>query len=228
MKQSQFNFLNMLGVVLHGMNNERSVWENEPEIASTFSLLDTEYKEVNSLNESVSATDSAGLTDLKDNTFDQLLGNTYKLMKKMSAFAKKNNKLTLLPLVGISYSALSRGPEPEAVGRCAGVADKASENLDEMASFKVNKDDIANIRQLITDFRQQASERTTVSKDKSEMGEKIAAMIKSLRSNLDIMDDLVKGLIEDQEFINRYKSWRSIIHYGKGKTLKNKTVETGE
>ncbi len=226
MRQTQFNFLNMLGVVLNGMNNERSLWENEPEIASTYSLLDTEYNQVNSLNESVSATDPGGLTDLKDNTYDQLMNTTYKLMKKMSAWAKKNNRLTLLPLVGISYSALSRGPEPESVNRCAGIADKAVENLENLASFKVTNADIDNIRQLITDYRKQASERTTVSKDKSEKGSEIVEKIKNLRNSLDIMDDLVKGLVEDQEFINRYKSWRNITDYGKGKTLKNKTVET--
>ena len=225
MKQILINFLKMLGVVLNGMNNERSLWENEPEIASMYSELETEYNLVNSLSESVSATDPGGLTDLKDNTFDRLLSATYKLMKKMSAYAKKNNKLTLLPSVGISYSALSRGPEPEAVNRCAGIADKAMENLENMSTYKVTGADIENIRQLVNDYRQQSSERTTVSKDKSEKGAEIDGRIKHLRSNLDIMDDLVKGLIDDREFINRYKSWRSIIDYGKGKTLKNKAVE---
>jgi len=226
MKQSQFNFLNMLGGVLNGMNNERSLWENEPEIVSEFSILESEYNKVTGLDESLSVTDTSGLTALKDNTFDRLMSTTYKLAKKMSAYAKKNNILTLLPLVSISYSALSRGPEPEAVSRCAGIADKASENLANLTSFKVTSAEIESIRQLIADYRQQSSERTAVSKDKPVKGSEISDKIKNLRSNLDIMDDLVKGLIDDRDFINRYKSWRSIVDYGKGKTLKNKPGES--
>ncbi len=207
------------------MNDERSLWENEAEIATMYSELETGYNQVNSLSESILATDPGGLTDLKDNTFDQLMNATYKLMKKKSAYAKKNNIYTLLPAVSNSYTTLSRGPEPEAVNRCAGNADKAEECLENLATYKVTADEIQNIRQLISDCRQQSSERTTMLKDKSEKLAKVAEEIKNLRHNLDIMDDLVKGLIDDREIINHYKSWRSIIDYGKGKTLKNKVIE---
>lgn len=64
------------------MNDERSLWENEAEIATMYSELETGYNQVNSLSESILAIDPGGLTDLKDNTFDQLMNATYKLIKK--------------------------------------------------------------------------------------------------------------------------------------------------
>ncbi len=221
MKQSQFNFLNMLSVVLNGMNNERSVWENQAVIASQYAALETEFNRVNDLDRNISATDTTGLTAVKDNTFDQLMNATHKMAKKMSAWAKKNNRLELLPLADISYTSLARGPEPAVVNRSTGIADIAEEFIDSLVEFGVTAEEITGIRQMADNVRKQAAERTTVSKDKSEMFAEIDNGIQNLRSELDVMDDLVKGLIDDREFINRYKSWRSIIDYGKGKTLRN-------
>jgi uncharacterized protein YeeX (DUF496 family) len=225
MKQTQFNFLNMLSGVLNGLNSERPVWENESEIVSLYDQLESEHNRIISLDGALSATDLTGYTAQKDNTFDQLIASTYKLAKKMSAYAKKNNIVTLLPLINISYSTLSRGPELEAVNRCAGIADKASELIDNLSSFKVTEAEIEAVRQLIEDYRKHAAERIAASKDKPVKGSEISQLLSNLRTNLDIMDDLVKGLIDDQGFIARYKSWRSIVDYGKGKTLKNKAVE---
>jgi hypothetical protein len=225
MKQSQFNFLNMLGGVLNGMNNEHPVWENEPEIVSLYNQLEADHSKIIELDGALSATDLTGLTAQKDNTFDRLIEATYKLAKKMSAYAKINNVYSLIPMVNISYSTLSRGPELEAVNRCSGIIEKASEQIDNLSTFRVTLTEIEADRQLIADYRKQTGERTAASKDKPVKGGEINEILAGLRSHLDIMDDLVKGMIDDKEFISRYKSWRTIVDYGKGKTLKNKIAD---
>jgi hypothetical protein len=143
----------------------------------------------------------------------------------MSAYAKKNNIHSLLPLVNISYSTLSKGPELEAVNRCSGIIEKASELINDLTTFKVTEAEIEEDRQLVADYRKMAAERTAASKDRPVKGSEINELLSGLRSQLDIMDDLLKGMIDDKGFISRYKSWRNIVDYGKGKTLKNKVAD---
>jgi hypothetical protein len=225
MKQNQFNYLNMVGAVIAGMRKEQALWENEPEIGTLFTSIVSEYDMVNLKSESVSGTDTTGYTSAKDNAFDRLVAASFKLSRKLSAYAKLRNDFVLLPLVDISLTSLSRGPEKEVIARCGAIADQAQNHLSQLATFKVTESEISEVRELVGEYFQNSGDRSTASSGKSVTGKEIPEHIAALRHKLDTLDDLVEGLIDDAGFIARYKDLRMIIDYGKGKTLKNKETE---
>ena len=129
MEQTQFNFLNMTGNVIAAMRNEETLWMNEPEVKAGFEAVETDYRAIISKSDQVSGMNKTGHTSAKNNVFDSMCAQTYKLCRKMAGYAKTRNDKVLLAQVDLSLTAISRGPELEVISRCAGLADLAETNL---------------------------------------------------------------------------------------------------
>ena len=117
---------------------------------------------------------------------------------------------------------MSAGTEKEAINRCAAIVSKAESMIDVFSPYKVTADGLAEIRQMIEAYEQHVETRSTVKTDKSLSIQDISGQISSLKNRLALLDDMIEGLIEDEEMVARYKNVRIIINYGIGKTLKNK------
>jgi hypothetical protein len=222
MKQNQFNFHRMAENVLAGLDKEKTVWENEPEISALVEKIRSDCNLIVAKGTNISGTVTASYTAPKNDCFDKAMSATFKLCRKMSAYAKINNDGKLLPLVDVSMSGLSRGVEKEALLRCQSVVQQAETLLPALQKYKVTADEITYIRQMITECSEYTKQRSVANSGKVNDGKDIGAIISDLRKSLDTLDDLIEGLIDVQAFINRYKSLRFITDYGKGKTLKNK------
>ena len=130
--------------------------------------------------------------------------------------------MALIPLVDVSVSSFSRGPEKEVINRCKAITELAVKYLANLGTFKVTSDEIDQINNLIAEYQEHIDNRSNTNIAKSSSGEDIFDSIGDMRHQFDILDDLVEGLLDDQTFIRDYKAARLIDDYGKGKTLKNK------
>jgi len=222
MKQTDFNFLNMSDRVLSHMLVGIELWKNEPEIVEVVEEIKQKRDDVSEKGALESGLSGKGHTSAKDNTLDSLATKTCKLSKKISGYAKKRGLLNLIPLVDVSVTSISRGPEKEVINRCKAIADIAVKNMDDLVSFKVTVDEIEQIKNLISEYQLHIDNRSNTNISKSSSGEDISKDISEIRHQLDILDDLVEGSLDDNTFIRDYKAARLIDDYGKGKTLKNK------
>lgn len=222
MNQSEFNFLGMNDRVIAFMLNGITLWAEEPEIVDVVDAIKTERTAITVKGALESGLSGKGFTDAKNDSLDSFVAKTYKLCKKISAFAKKKGLLSLQPLVDISLSSLSRGPEKEVINRCKAITTIASDHLSELESFKVTTAEIDLINDLISDYNEHIDKRSTTNISKSSSGQDIANHIGSMRHQFNLLDDLVEGLLDEETFIRDYKAARMIDDFGKGKTLKNK------
>lgn len=222
MEQRDINFLKMTSGVISGMDSEKPLWDKEVEIVNVFTGIKTKYGSIESANQEVLGVDLTGLTGKKDNIFNKLTSDTFKLCNKMSAYAKINKNYELLPLVDLSLSAIRGGIEMEAVERCLAIVNKASTMLTQLATFKVTEAELTGIKAQITEYKASVNARTSSSGSRTVSGEEIEAGIAVLREQLDILDNLIIGMIDDESFVARYHSWRRIVDYGTDKTLPNK------
>ena len=222
MNQTEFNFLNMSDRVMAYMFGGISLWENESEIVEVMEEMKAKRAGISAKGAIESGLSGKGHTSAKDNSLDTLATKTCKLSKKISAYAKKNRLLALIPLVDVSISSFSRGPEKEVINRCKAITEIAVKHLANLGTFKVTSDEIDQINSLITEYQEHIDNRSNSKITKSSSGEDIFDSIGDMRHQFDILDDLVEGLLDDQTFIRDYKAARLIDDYGKGKTLKNK------
>ncbi|HEX2935878.1 MAG TPA: hypothetical protein VHO72_11035 [Bacteroidales bacterium] len=227
MKQNQFNFHRMAENVIAGLDKEKSIWENEPEISALVETIRSSCRQIVEKGINISGTVTSSYTAPKNDCFDKVISATYKLCRKMSAYAKITNDGKLLPLVDLSMSSLSRGVEKEALLRCQSIAQQAEALLPALQKYKVTAEEISFIRQMIAECAEYTQRRSVANSGKVNDGKDISTIISDLRKSLDTLDDLIEGMIDDQAFINRYKSLRFIPDYGKGKTLKNKNNGKG-
>ena len=222
MNQSEFNFLNMSDRVMSHMLVGNALWKNEPEIVEVVEEIKQKRNDVSEKGALESGLSGKGHTSAKDITLDSLATKTCKLSKKISGYAKKRGLLNLIPLVDVSVTSISRGPEKEVINRCKAIADIAVKHMDNLVPFKVTGDEIAQIKNLISKYQSHIDNRSNTNISKSSSGEDISNNISEMRNQLDILDDLVEGSLDDNTFIRDYKAARLIDDYGKGKTLKNK------
>lgn len=225
MNQSEFNFLNMSDRVMSHMLVGKLLWENDPEIVEVIEVIKQKRNDISVKGAVKSGLSGKGHTSAKDNTLDSLATKTCKLSKKISAYAKKKGLLELIPLVNGSITSISRGPEKEVINRCTAIADIAVKHMENLAAFSVKNDEIELIKKLISEYQNHIDNRSNTNITKSTSGEDIANDIGVIRHQLDILDDLVEGFLEDNTFIRGYRVARLIDDYGKGKTLKNKDEE---
>jgi len=225
MNQSEFNFLNMSDRVMSHMLVGKLLWENDPEIVEVIEVIKQKRNDISVKGSVEAGLSGKGHTSAKDNTLDSLATKTFKLSKKISAYAKKKGLLELIPLVNLSVSTISRGPEKEVINRCNAIADIAVKHIENLAAFSVKNDEIEQIKKLISEYQNHIDNRSNTNISKSSSGEDIANDIGVIRHQLDILDDLVEGTLEDTTFIRGYRVARLIDDFGRGKTLKNKDEE---
>ena len=225
MNQREFNFLNMTDSVMSHMLIGKLLWENNPEIVEVVEAIKQRRNDISVKGAIEAGLSGKGHTSAKDNTLDTLATLTCKLSKKISGYAKKKSLLELIPLVNLSVSTISHGPEKDVINRCRAIADIAVKHLENLASFSVKKDEIEQIEKLISEYQNHIDNRSNTNISKSSSGVDIADDIGEIRHQLDILDDLVEGSLEDNTFIREYRATRLIDDYGKGKTLKNKDEE---
>lgn len=222
MKQTDFNFLNMCDRVTAHMRRGINLWENEPEIVEVIAVIEEKRAAISAKGAAESGLSGKGFTAAKDNTLDSLVAKTCKLSKKISGYAKKKGLLELIPLVDVSANSLAAGPEKKVINRCKGISELAVKHFENLGSFKVTTDEIKEIDNLIAGYQSHIDNRSNTNISKSSFGEDISNNISDLRHQLDILDDIVEGLLEDNTFIREYKEARLIDNFGTGKTLKNK------
>jgi len=225
MNQSEFNFLNMSDRVTAYMIDGKLLWENDPEIVEVVEVIKQQRNDISAKGALEAGLSGKGHTSAKDNTLDTLAAKTCKLSKKISAYAKKKGLLELVTLVNVSLSTISRGPEKVVINRCNAIADIAVKHIENLAAFSVKNDEIEQIKKLISEYQNHIDNRSNANISKSSSGEDIANDIGVIRHQVDILDDLVEGTLEDTTFIRGYTVARLIDDYGKGKTLKNKDEE---
>lgn len=221
MNQREFNFLNMSDRVIAYMLGGISLWENEAEIVEVVEEIKAKRADISAKGAIESGLSGKGHTSAKDNALDSLATKVCKLSKKISGYAKKRGLLELIPLVDVSVTTISRGPEKEVINRCKAITDIAVKNMDNLASFGVKQDEIEQINQLVAEYQNHIDNRSNTNISKSSSGEDIVNDINDIRHQFDILDDLVEGALDDNTFIREYKGARLIDDYGKGKTLKN-------
>ena len=225
MNQSEFNFLNMSDRVMSHMLVGKLLWENNPEIVEVVEVIKEQRNDISAKGAMESGLSGKGYTSAKDNTLDTLATKTCKLSKKVSGYAKKKGLLELIPLVNVSVTTISRGPEKEVINRCRAIKDIAVKHMENLASFSVKNDEIEQIEKLISEYQNHIDNRSNTNISKSSSGEDITNDIGVMRHQFDILDDLVEGSMEDNTFIRDYRAARLIDDFGKGKTLKNKDEE---
>ena len=172
--------------------------------------------------------DAKAYTEASNQEYEIIVSLTLKLCKKLCVSARRNNDPALLLLANHSQSSITAGKRKEIISRCTAIINKAESMLEALQVYKVTEKEITAIRQHIESFDVHTDERSNIKTDKTTLTQlNLPDLIQSIRQRFVILDDMVEGFLDDEDVIARYKQSRVVVNYGKMKTAKNKSTETG-
>jgi len=228
MNQSYSNFLTMVQAVLASMKKDQEAWSNEQEIITEIAAIETDFKAAKAIDDALSGMDAKAYTNASNQEYEIIVSLTLKLCKKLCVSARRNNDPALLLLANHSQSSITAGKRKEIISRCTAIINKAESMFEALQVYKVTEKEITAIRQHIESFDVHTDERSNIKTDKTTLTQlNLPDLIQSIRQRFVILDDMIEGFLDDEDVIARYKQSRVVVNYGKMKTAKNKSSETG-
>ena len=220
MKKLEINYFSMTGRVIAFCDDNPAPWQGVAAMEEQLTLLKDQYAQGEQLMNQKESANPKGQTDAKDDKFEAMRVLGFIVAKRLSGLARKKNDPELLNLVNYSESSFKRGPERQVKERCKVMADKAHALAGdaEAPGYKVTEEAATQLDTLITDYSLLPEKRDNTVTARKVTGQAIESLIDAIRQTLDGLDDLVTGLIEDEDFQDNYFEARAIHSPGYHKT----------
>jgi hypothetical protein len=123
-----------------------------------------------------------------------------------------NNDSLLLKQVNYSKSSIQDDSDEETLVRCENIADAAEKVKDVLVSdFGLDEAVLTQLKADIASIRKLISTRTDISGEGKAATSAVKESIGQIRSRFDQPDDLVYGILDDDNFLKVYTNTRQII-----------------
>ena len=204
MNQRQENSLTMFKAVAALFNNSQSTWKSSVPVAESFGTFQTLLSQIESTALKQEESQTAGYTSDKNQQKAVLAEKAYSIVLKLRAFAKRTSNEVLKKAIDISLSSLQRQPEQGLIGQCQIIHDKGKKHQKAAAAYSITDADLAQLQNLINDFKPLAGFRDSVGDQLSVATDGLDSLFGQARETLDILDDEVEALIQDVNFVSAY------------------------
>ncbi len=212
MKQRETNFLTMTGSVIQLLEDNTEKWEGNTHISNSVQQIKGAADTIREAARIQDKSKTEGMTNEKHTLFLRMTINTEKLVRKARAFARMNSNEQLLKQVDYSLSAIQDGSDEETLIRCENII-SAIEPVKEtlVSEFGLDEAMLAKVHEDIEAIRKIISTRTDTGSEGKAATSNIKNNIAGLRKHFELLDDLVYGIINDDDFLRVYSNTRQII-----------------
>ncbi|WP_143307726.1 hypothetical protein [Chitinophaga vietnamensis] len=210
MNKRQLNTLTMFQAVLAHMDNFPQSWNKLPPVTPLVEGLRSDINKLHTQLKQQEANSTVGHTLNKDLHFDKLRERIYQLSLKLRAFAKLRQDNVLLVEVNYSPSQLDSMSTAVLLQRCYTIVELANTYLPDLTNFNIAGQDIADITALIKAAEPMPSQRDVIAGTRKMVTSTIPELFVHAKAQLDILDDLVEGLVTDSTFTETYFNLRRV------------------
>lgn len=210
MNQSQLNYLAMANQVVLHVDSQPALWNGSAPIAGVINEIRAFVTALSQQGLTQSQRQTTGYTQNKEAQKDVMCKLALNLVFKLRGYAKVNKDNVLLQAVDYSESDLRRNPEMDVVNRCQTIHDKGREYLKKAAEYQLTSESLKAFQTAIDTFRPLTTQRDQISNSRTTITANIATILEQLRERLDMLDDLVNGLITDADFVATYRKSRTV------------------
>lgn len=210
MTQTQVNSLNMFRAVVALLESKPSEWSTLTPVVEVVNATKTILSQVDQTMKNQVEHNPVGYTQQKETRMEAMLKSSFKLASKLKAFAKRSNNQVLLAAVDHSVTSLERGSEIEVIKRCQNIAKKAVEFLPLLTDYMVTQTEIDQLNISIAEVEPIVSKRDAVLSERKTATSGIPELIREGRKQLEILDDMIDGMIDNDELVESYFNARKI------------------
>ena len=203
MEQTQLNDSAVIDNVIAHCLAHKSVWEDIGPIAESVSILLSTQKEIK-LSALVQADGTSSSTVAKNLAFELSADKSYKMSRRICAWARKNGREDVLKAVDFSESDLRYGAEDDRILRQELLVKYAREFRTELAAYKVSDAAVDDLDAAINTAVALRSGRNEKKNHRIFSTANIDQQISKGKRQMETLDDEVEGLVENEEFIKTY------------------------
>jgi len=221
MTQRQNSALNMYNAVLQYLDENFEIWHNVTPVANQQAHLKSIVDSISNKSEEQQGKSTEGYTVSKIVAMDTMVNLAYKMALRIKGYAKKAGNEVILQSVDFSMSELQSGPPTEIINRCKIIAATAQANLAYLTDYKVTATDITALRDAINNAIPNAAQRDAAGAERrGGITLTLPALFSDAGEEANDLDDLVEGLIDNEDFVTGYFAVRHINDMRGGKSEK--------
>lgn len=224
MKRSEENFLNMVHSVLENLKKYQLFWTAEAVIKHDVKAIERGYFLIlGNLNQD-SSLNSSGQSQSIDVGLQSIIFSTIKLCRRMYLYARQHNDEIIRKLVDHTEGSLSAGSKKMILSRCSRILSRAEWMHYYLQPYKVEEVHLAQLYESIEKYNQNLEENSKSKVEKTIYKPGISDQISDLKSRLDLLDELIEGLIPNIQFLRKYRKSRIVIDYSGSEKSENSSV----
>ncbi|MCW3467753.1 hypothetical protein [Chitinophaga nivalis] len=210
MNRRQLNVLSMFQAVLSHLDQFPATWQPIAPAVPLIAGFRTNVAELLTQSQLQEQHNTVGHTQNKDQHFDKLRDAMHQLSLKARAYAKSDSLYVMLQDVDFPYSALENTSEQLLLQRGARIAQHTRQALPSLEPYQVTEAEITALEKLIAEAAPLAPQRNVIAGSRKTATSTIPEIINAAKEKLDILDDLVEGLVTDVTFAETYFNLRRI------------------
>ena len=209
MKQKDLNFLSMCEEIMTRLEKKSSYYK-------CYGILENQLNRVKLLYEIISSNISENVKEgiityarQKNGLISEMVRGVTKIALKAKAYAKINNMPELLGLVDISEEELLQQNEKDIILACESILNHAGSIQSHLIDdFNLTEEFILKVSANLIQVKQMLNIRDSLKQTDLLLAENMTENMRALRTAVDLLDDLIYGIIEDEEFICMYRDIR--------------------
>ena len=226
MKINDQNYWSMLKGEISYLDQHSETWQSLKPVAAVVENLKRINREIDEAALTQASGDTTGHTRQKDNLFDTMTQRAQKIADKVAAFAMVANNMVLLKAVNYSATSLNSGTEQEVVKRCQVIMDTAREHIEALGDYNLTPDILTELENDIAAYNAILGEREVTAAERINARQSIPELISQARAEFKVLDKLVTGMIDDEDFVNGYFIEHAIKNRRGSRTQANGEEET--
>jgi hypothetical protein len=213
MKQSEESFLNMVHSVLDNLKKNKSFLVKEPVIEKQVNAIERDFNQILGNLNINSRLEPVRYPQPKNEELHTIIQATIKISRRMYIYARSKNDEVILNLATIFENALDHGSEKEIILCCNTILSRAEWMHYFLTPYNINEKQLTPIRQLIDAYNEQHFAHSKVKVIGRHEMHNLSDQINELKGKLELLDELVDGLIKRKRFIAHYHAFRIAVHY---------------
>jgi hypothetical protein len=209
MNQRQINLITMSEEIAINLDKYYAIWQQYSVISKQIQKL----KAINNLvQNNISKQINSGIeaySKQKNLILTELVHKVYKIALKAKGYAKINNNKLLLEEVDIQVDKILEESDETVIHTCENILNHVAliqEHLIE--DFNLSEDLIINASANLMQVKQMVSIKDNLNKTDALLSEHLRSIVAELKKVIDVLDDLIYGIIENDQLINNYKEIR--------------------
>ena len=201
----------MADAVISGMDASEALWNETIPIADAVLKTKGHLGELHGLVIKQASGITQGATRILQSNLSAMVGLAMQVIQKLRPFAIATDKEDLLPRIDFSNFDIAHGKQIDALSKCTVVLNEGRKYQPEMADYKLSVEELDALEAAINGVAMLSGNRDAIIGKRKTATDGIPVLIDRIRTQLEMLDDLVPALVGDADFVQTYKNNRRII-----------------